>query len=335
MLGAILNIFKAARIIFHSFCGGAAGVEIIVNIDRIMKDIIDVNSASREESLTEFFRLYASGLLDYKGLDIKFLVKEMLRNIGSTNIYLREYAWSAFEQTLCELLLNHEEHIRILNLLLGREYLFKGIGDVESDTVFCRSWTSISIEIMVRMDTALNYLPQERFIVVLEKTLAYMEQEADRRGWVPEKGWAHAPAHGADLLCSLIGNPKFSIKYADKVLEAIKCHIAIPHIYGDGEYKRLANVVPALISKGFDETVVKDWINNLTPDITKPAPKYSSYDFYKTARRIPFNIECFLHSLCFALEENCAGEGLRAYIVEYWPSVKQDVFNWSDGLARN
>ena len=40
-------------------------------------------------------------------------------------------------------------------------------------------------------------------------------------------------------------------------------------------------------------------------------------------------------SLCFALEENCAGEGLRAYIVEYWPSVKQDVFNWSDGLARN
>ncbi|WP_249649271.1 DUF2785 domain-containing protein, partial [Lysinibacillus sp. D4B2_S17] len=58
--------------------------------------------------------------------------------------------------------------------------------------------------------------------IFFKKIGRYLLLEQDTRGFVPDKGWAHSIAQGADLASTTIKHPKFDLQYAPSILHALK-----------------------------------------------------------------------------------------------------------------
>lgn len=254
----------------------------------------------------------------YGKMDVKQLVSELgsenfikflLDNTGNPNSLVRENVLALVEVDY----FSHEECIEMLNTYLGNSHLLNGLGSKENDFVFWRSFSSLVIGYFAEMDGNMNFLSQDQYMEALNKGIEYMFKEVDRRGYVTGKGWAHATAHGADMLLALVSHPKFPIEYADKVLDCIKFHITSPDRFSHGEEKRLSKIIPALIDQGLSEHVIKGWIDSLLP---RAKTKIYSDENYEDVK-ILMNIEYFLVALHFALGEGAASDSIRKYIKEF------------------
>jgi hypothetical protein len=86
------------------------------------------------------------------------------------------------------------------------------IGESESDTVFRRSFSALYMSILAAQDLRKPFLSDAAFQETLTTALQCYAEEKDLRGYVPEKGWAHATAHVGDLLKFLARNPKLTAR---------------------------------------------------------------------------------------------------------------------------
>ena len=86
-------------------------------------------------------------------------------------------------------------------------YALAGIGESGTNTVFTRSFALLNLKELAAADLKTPYLTQASFDELFELALTALSTEKDLRGYVPEKGWAHATAHGADLLRILARKP--------------------------------------------------------------------------------------------------------------------------------
>ena len=71
--------------------------------------------------------------------------------------------------------------------------------------------------------------------------MAWFLAERDLRGWVPERGWVHAGAHGADLLGTLAASRYLGSEELRVLLDVIAERLLIPteHRFAAGEDDRL------------------------------------------------------------------------------------------------
>ena len=256
-----------------------------------------------------------------KEMDLHHLVDVMLENIGNTNPNLRENTCGAFHRLVDEAILENEDCRRVFATCFEDSHLFNGIGSTAEDSVFYRSFSSLVITIILGADSKRCFLSQDQYAFSLNKSFDYMDQEVDRRGYVTGKGWAHAIAHGADMLCSFVEHPRFDIAFTEDVLKSIKPHLTYENRYTDGEESRLASVVPALLNKGAKADVVQYWISGLSP-VSKAAPYTDKY--YKNVCAT-HNLEYFLKSLYIMLESKSENEGLSAYILQFL----QTIWSWA------
>ena len=243
-------------------------------------------------------------------------VEEMLNNMGNVNSLVRENIIGVFYRLSVEEHLSLEERIGVLDTCLSESHLFNGVGSKGDDSVFWRSYSSLTVGYFVDGDVK---LPESQYILALDKGIEYMSREVDRRGFVAGKGWGHAVAHGADMLCAFARNPAFPIKYADKMLDCIKFHITSRDSFVDGDETRLAEIVPILLNKGFGESAVQNWIESLLPSIK--TLRYT--DAHYQDMRVLFNIKYFLISLHYVLGEKSVGESLMNFISEYVPVMSK------------
>ena len=56
---------------------------------------------------------------------------------------------------------------------------------------------------------------------ILKAALPYFRAEREIRGYIPVKGWVHAIAHGADLLCALVNSLHIDANDHLKILDCI------------------------------------------------------------------------------------------------------------------
>ncbi len=110
------------------------------------------------------------------------------------------------------------------------------------------------------------FLDQAEFQHLKHSVLRYYKEEKDLRGYLPEGGWAHSAAHGADALDELVQCPESDAALQHEVLAAIqgKLHNGM-QIFSEEEDERMATILDTMIDKKLlPLQEIADWISGLT-----------------------------------------------------------------------
>ena len=175
--------------------------------------------------------------------------------------------------------------------------LQNGIGERDTDTVFARAFSVLFLAEIIHNDNKRIYLQQDEVFSIYTKTLSYLQEERDPRGYVPEKGWAHALAHTADLLFVLASNRFLTRVELEQMLDALADKVTEPvdWIYHHNEDDRLVRVVIAAHQRQLlDEFFFQTWLKSFLS--TKEHPWKGSFQS-QPLQSAYFNTRNFLRSL--------------------------------------
>jgi hypothetical protein len=191
-----------------------------------------------------------------------------------------------------------EIEIYIANLLANLDI---GIGEIESDSVFLRSFSALFLAEIVHNDNKTPRLKSPVIQTILEKGLWYLASEKDLRGYVTEKGWAHALAHTSDLLLALARNLNTGESDHSLILIGIseKLIQATIWVYAYGEDDRLSRAALEVLRRGtLSVTFVRRWLDSFL----KPNDKSWEGVWTKAeSARAFFNVRNFIRSLYLQL----------------------------------
>lgn len=224
------------------------------------------------------------------------LTAELLTYLGSTDPELRDQiAYNTFANFLERDFYSLEEiEIYIAALLANLE---TGIGETDTDSVFLRSFSALLLAEIIHNDNKDPRLKKPVIKTVLEKGLWYLDAEKDLRGYVQEKGWAHALAHTADLLLVLAKSMNIRKSEHQRILKAIREKLtgSSNWVYLYGEDDRLTRAVLEVLRRGtLSETFLKKWLNSFL----KPGDGSWKGAWTRTdSARAFFNVRNFLRSL--------------------------------------
>lgn len=226
------------------------------------------------------------------------LLKEMAKNIGSTDPYLRDQLiYRSYYHLIFDNHLNEQQLNELMTTMLEKEFFHFRLGEKETDSVFQRSFSSLVIALLLEYDCIHCIFDQAVIEMAANQAIHYMMNEKDYRGYVEEKGWAHAIAHGADVLDSLAKHPHFTD--IGRLLSAIEVPLLSGHAFTDDEEERLAiPVLSLLLYKEAEEEIIS-WLSNLidrTDHLLKE--QRGVIDSY----RVQYTIKNFIKALYFLLK---------------------------------
>ncbi|MDR2167835.1 MAG: DUF2785 domain-containing protein [Clostridiales bacterium] len=260
-------------------------------------------------------------LTDFAGSDlrakseaeIKTATNQMLQNFDVADSQLRdELIYPIFTKLIDENILSEDDYVRILDICLDEEHLFYRLGEV-CDGVFVRSLSALIISSILHANVKRNFLIPVVMDAILDKSLEYIDKEIDGRDYVEDMGWAHAIAHGADILQALALNPQVpAARYSD-ILAAVESCLFKDASYFDLEGERLAGVIMAMLNRGMGSDVFHAWIAKI---IGRLAEVYAAEGFTYKYHRNNVNITNFLKSLYFGLKKDGERTKLRVDIFQ-------------------
>ncbi len=196
------------------------------------------------------------------------LTQEMLVHIGSIDPELRDELilttiskWARAERY------TPDQYSAILTTTLDQQHLFFGLGERDSDTVFTRAFSVLVGGIAIYHHRQQAFLSASEVLSACDKVLDYFAREVDLRGYVEEKGWAHAVAHTADVLDEFALCVEIEAAGLRCILAAIHAKAATADtIYTAEEDERLAYATLSLFSRDvITQTEVTAWIKNFAP----------------------------------------------------------------------
>ncbi|MBA2174223.1 DUF2785 domain-containing protein [Halobacillus locisalis] len=194
-------------------------------------------------------------------------VRGVVNILGSTDAELRdELGYGALIELLIhQKQLSHEE-LRILWLdALSDQQLFFKIGEEGTDSVFRRSFTSLLITLLIHRDHQDHFLNERDFQVMLESLIDYCQLERDDRGFVKNKGWAHAPAHVADAIVECVVHRYATHDCCQELWQAI-LHLLnhASKVYDADEDERLATATTSMVtSKKISLSTLTSWLKEV------------------------------------------------------------------------
>jgi hypothetical protein len=200
-----------------------------------------------------------------QGCDLSALTEELFGYLGSTDPELRDkIGYETFANWL-ELGLYTPDQMRAYALRL-QLHLQDGLGEPESDSLFLRAFAVLFLAEIIYHENRDPFMDGDEVRNILAKGLAYMEAEADPRGYVQGKGWGHALAHTADLLLELARSRHLHAPDLARILNAISAKLVSSNywIYVNGEDDRLARAVMAAFERDLlDEPTLDAWLASL------------------------------------------------------------------------
>lgn len=137
-----------------------------------------------------------------QGIDEYSMVQQVVDLLSSTDPELRDkLAYRILNNWLLEKkLLPDEQLVKLLDNAISHNMLFNRIGEVGTDSIFLRSFSSLLIALLLIRDNRDQYLTENKVHKIMNTLITYCKSEKDYRGYVEGKGWAHAAAHISDAL---------------------------------------------------------------------------------------------------------------------------------------
>ncbi|WP_345788898.1 DUF2785 domain-containing protein [Filibacter tadaridae] len=257
--------------------------------------------------------MLATTLKSYLGGKISILAdecrQEMLLNIGSSDGHLRDkLIYQSFVKLIYSNQLNPNEIQSLLETVTGESYLFHRIGESGTDSVFTRSFSVLVIAAIIEYDVQNKIVSPAIIQHTAKQAIRYMMEEKDTRGFIPQKGWAHAIAHGADALDALAKHPFIQKEDINQILCAIKHSLFLQVDYLDEEEERLAIIIASLLEYQNVEEEVQLWIKELTEMVERSLyENKGSIDAYHVQR----TVKNFLKSVYVMLNSKEIGENVN------------------------
>ncbi len=238
-------------------------------------------------------------------MDTVDLVRKMIASIGDPDPELRDnLIYTTFAQLITEHHLNTSFMADILDICIDDDYLFFRIGEKETDAVFTRSFSALVVALILNEDVKGRFLSEAIAVEACEKAVRYLLEEHDLRGYDEEKGWAHAVAHGADLLAVAVQHPSVNTEsFYPKALDALKhCILQENGVYTNEEDERLLMVIHYMFKRGVNPSQLEKWIDSIWTGLQDKKEQGWSNEYFHMRR----NITTFLKSLYFlpALKES-------------------------------
>ena len=164
---------------------------------------------------------------DIDGYDF---AKALLANLGSPDGELRdELSYMILASGIVDKgMLTEEQMNELLTITLDTQHLFYAIGEVNTNSVFMRSFSNLIIAAILYTDARNPMITEQVMQHTKSALLSYAEQEKDWRGYVEGKGWAHAMAHLADALDECAQNAYMTPEDRQDILQAVRRLAQLP-----------------------------------------------------------------------------------------------------------
>ncbi|WP_339250423.1 DUF2785 domain-containing protein [Sporosarcina sp. FSL W8-0480] len=246
----------------------------------------------------------------------------MLENLGSTDGELRdELIYRLFVKLISIDVLKNDLLEKTAVELVSDHYLYASIGEMNTDTVFTRSFASLWLTALLWKDQQQQFLNPDLRKQTFERSSLYLSKEMDTRGFVNGKGWAHSIAHGADLATMLVKHPLLERKVIPTILDGVASCFWKGGVYTDDEDERLVTIILSLVKQDYPEEVLIEWFEQLFDRLDAAASRMDrSLSFYHART----NILQFTKTLYFALMKVNNGHKLRSaisYFIQEWQNV--------------
>lgn len=247
---------------------------------------------------------------------------ELLQNLGSTDPELRDELSLTILSTWLERRDFSDAEMRaLLEPMLAN--LKVGIGESGSDSVFLRTFSTLILAELIHCNNKKPYLTRAEVMQVLEQSLNYLLAEQDGRGYVPEKGWAHALAHTADLLMVLSASPYLGAAELERILQGIAARLVDSGhtVYINDEDERLNRVISTILDRDLlDIETLTAWSQSLVQAEGENRWKEAYSDEKRDRAR--HNVKTFLRSLHYRLVKS--GKQ-RASSMAFIPIVQENL----------
>ncbi|GCE26734.1 membrane protein [Dictyobacter alpinus] len=157
--------------------------------------------------------------------------------------------------------LTTEQLQSLLTITTDNEHLFYNIGERGTDSVFMRSFSCLIIASILFNDALNPQFPASTIVNAKEKLMHYAQQEKDWRGYVDNKGWAHAMAHLADALDECAQHPHMSTQDRQEILIATSKLATLPAPLYHEEDIRLAKIPHHIIlGHQVEDSFIEKWL---------------------------------------------------------------------------
>jgi Protein of unknown function (DUF2785) len=146
-----------------------------------------------------------------------------------------------------------------------RGNLKSGIGEVGTNSVLKRSFSTLCLSSMASREAKTPFMGAERYHQLVAESIAYLTAERDLRGYDAKLHWIHSTAHTADLLAALADSSMLTKDEEKAMLSAIAARLATaPEVYTQGEQDRLAAAVVAVIRRSdFQAADFELWVKGI------------------------------------------------------------------------
>lgn len=231
--------------------------------------------------------------------DLSELIPAMLNYIGSTDSYLRDdLIYSAFGTWILRYSAPGPEQLRnLLPTILDERHMLYKIGEQDTDSVFTRSFSILVLPLLLIPHRSRLLFSAPEINRIKEQLLYYLENEKDHRGFVHEKGWAHAIAHAADALDDLAQCTEMNKSDLAEILEAIRkviCSESTCYTYSEDE--RMVTAVIAVLGRNLlSDVEITQWVEGFS-DLVLTINTGPEKHIIRT------NAKNFLQSLYFRLQ---------------------------------
>jgi hypothetical protein len=234
----------------------------------------------REQLLLDLRRIAKNNYLLMEGETVEPYLDPMLIYIGDTDSELRdELIYETFSGWIGQKAYVTDDRLRqMLAVLLDSGHLLYHIGSDGDSSVFTRSFSALAIVLILTEHRKRTVLDADLFALTKNTVIAYLMQEKDFRGFVTEYGWAHAAAHGADVLEELVLCKESDQSVLQEILDCMK------RVLCNGRYmlcheedERLARVAHQILQKHAPFRIhLQTWLESLTdfPGIENPQMQY-------------------------------------------------------------
>ncbi|WP_054662191.1 DUF2785 domain-containing protein [Lacticaseibacillus camelliae] len=133
---------------------------------------------------------------------------------------------------------------RVNDAIVASKQIFSGIDAPQNNAVFLRSFTALIGSCILQADAQRPFLTRTDRGLWFQWALEYLYRERDWRGYVAGHGFAHALAHGSDLLAAALAHPLFGSARQEVVLGTVRAVLdRIIQPLAEDEEERLANAL--------------------------------------------------------------------------------------------